>query len=149
MLFDGASRTDPTDKIITRVGVIFVSPENHVLPRAFSLTEPLLQQHSGVQCFTHRPPARSTNGVQYLEAYSYSKLLVNQVKGEYEIRYEDLIPYHHATIKLVDSFYGFYIRHVSRLLNTKVDALAALRATVVLLANTTYRLTVAAPYSFV
>jgi len=39
MFFDGASRTGPTSKIITGVGVVFVSPENYVLPRAFSLTK--------------------------------------------------------------------------------------------------------------
>lgn len=33
-------------------------------------------------------------GVQYLKAYSFSKLIVSQVKDEYEIRKEDLIPYH-------------------------------------------------------
>ena len=38
MFFDGALRTGSKGKIITRMGVIFVSPENHVLPRA--LTEP-------------------------------------------------------------------------------------------------------------
>ena len=40
MFFNGASRAGPTSKIIAGVGVVFVSPENHVLPRAFSLTEP-------------------------------------------------------------------------------------------------------------
>ena len=40
MFLDGASRTDPTDKIIAGVGVVFISPENHILPCAFSLTEP-------------------------------------------------------------------------------------------------------------
>ena len=40
MFFDGASRTGPIGKIIARAGVVFVSPENHILPRAFSLTEP-------------------------------------------------------------------------------------------------------------
>ena len=40
MFFDGASRTDSKGKIAVRVGVILVSPENHILPRAFSLTEP-------------------------------------------------------------------------------------------------------------
>ena len=41
-------------------------------------------------------------GLQYLEAYGDSKLIFNQIKGEYEVRHENLIPYHHATIKLVD-----------------------------------------------
>ena len=28
-------------------------------------------------------------GVRYLEAYGDSKLVINQVKGEYEVRHED------------------------------------------------------------
>jgi len=40
MFFDGASRTDPKGRIIAGVGVVFISPQNHALPRAFSLTEP-------------------------------------------------------------------------------------------------------------
>ena len=40
MFFDSASRTGPIGKIIARVGVVFVSPEKHVLPCAFSWTEP-------------------------------------------------------------------------------------------------------------
>ena len=40
MFFDGASRIGPKGKIITGAGVVFISPQNHVLPRAFSLTEP-------------------------------------------------------------------------------------------------------------
>jgi len=59
-------------------------------------------------------------------------LIVNQVKMEYEIRHEDLILYHHAAFKLADSFDGFYISHVSRLLKTKADALAALATTLAL-----------------
>jgi len=40
MFFDGASRTGPKGKTIAGVGVVLISPQNHVLPRAFSLTEP-------------------------------------------------------------------------------------------------------------
>ena len=87
-------------------------------------------------------------GIQYLEAYGDSKLIINQVKGEYEIWHEDLIPYHYAAIKLADSFDGFYISHVSRLLNTKADALAALAAILALPADTTYRLSVVTHHLF-
>ena len=54
-------------------------------------------------------------GVWYFEAYGDSKLIINQVKGEYEVHHEDLIPYHHATIQLANMFDGFYICHVSHL----------------------------------
>jgi len=40
MFFDDASSTGPTGKIIAGVGIVFVSPKNHVLPCAFSLIEP-------------------------------------------------------------------------------------------------------------
>jgi len=43
---------------------------------------------------------------------------------------------------LANSFDGFYISHVSHLLNTKADALAALAATLALPNNITYHLTV-------
>jgi len=75
-------------------------------------------------------------------------LIVNQVKGEYEVHYEDLIPYQQTAIKLANSFDGFYISHVSRLQNTKADVLAVLAATLVLPAHTTYHLTMAARHLF-
>ena len=52
-------------------------------------------------------------GVRYLKAYGDSKLIVNQVKREYEVRHEDLVPYHHAVINMANSFDGFYIGHGS------------------------------------
>ena len=48
-------------------------------------------------------------GVQYLEAYRASKLIVNQIKREYEVRHKDLIPYNQAAIKLANTFDGFYL----------------------------------------
>jgi len=40
MFFDGASRTSPEGNIIAGVEVVLISPHNHVIPYAFSLTEP-------------------------------------------------------------------------------------------------------------
>ena len=87
-------------------------------------------------------------GVTYLEAYGDSKLIVNQIKWEDEVRHEDLISYHHVVIKLANTFDGFYISHISRFQNTKANALAALVATLALPADTSYQLTVATHYLF-
>jgi len=51
-------------------------------------------------------------GVRNLEAYDDSKLIVNQVRREYEVRHEDLVPYHKATIHMAEKFRNFYIDHV-------------------------------------
>jgi len=70
-------------------------------------------------------------------------LIINQVKGEYEVRHEDLIPYHHAVIEMANLFNGFYISYVSRSQNTKADALAALATMLALPIDTMYHLRVA------
>jgi len=87
-------------------------------------------------------------GVLYIEVYGDSKLIINQVKGEYEVYYEDLIAYHHAAIHLANTFDGFYISHVYRLQNTIADALAVLAVTLALSADTAYCLTVATCHLF-
>ena len=71
-------------------------------------------------------------------------MIINQVKCENEVFHEDFIPYHHAAIQLANTFEGFYINHVSRLQNTKGDALATLAAMLVLPIDATYDLMVVA-----
>ena len=100
MFFDSVSRTFPTCKIIAGVGVVFVSQENNFLPRAFSLTELCSNNVAKYNALLIGLQLAQQMGVQYLEAYGNSKLIVNQVKGQHEVHHEDLIPYHHATINL-------------------------------------------------
>ena len=81
--------------------------------------------------------------VRYLEAYGDSKLIINQVKDEYEVRHKDLVPYYHTAIELANLFDGFYIGHVSQSQNTKADALTSLATMLALPVDTEYHLTVA------
>jgi len=74
----------------------------------------VFQQCSGIQCSLDRDANRDEIGVKNLEAYGDSKLIVNQVRGEYEVRHEDLTPYHNATIHMAERFRNFYIDHVPR-----------------------------------
>jgi len=98
IFFDGASRMDPKGKIVTGVGVVFVSPRNHALPRAFSLKICCSNNVAEYNTLLISLHLARQMGIQYLEAYSDSKLIVNQIKVEYEVRHEDLIPYHKATL---------------------------------------------------
>jgi len=111
MFFDGVLRTSPKGKIIVDVGVVFISPQNHVLPRAFSLTESCSNNVAKYNALLIGLQLTHEIGVRYLEAYGDSKLIVNQVNGEYQVRHEDLVPYYHAVIKMANSFDGFYIGH--------------------------------------
>ena len=67
-------------------------------------------------------------GVKNLKAYGDSKLIVNQVRREYEVRHEDLVPYYNTTIDMVERFRDFYIDHAPRQQNAHADALASLVA---------------------
>ena len=96
MFFNGASRTGLKGKIIAGVGVAFISPQNHVLSREFSLTTPCSNNIVKYNALLISLQLAHEMGVSYLEAYGDSKLIINQVKGEYEVQYEDLVPYHHA-----------------------------------------------------
>ena len=83
--------------------MIFVAPENHVLPRLFSLTESCSNNVAEYNTLLIGLQLAQQMGVQYLETYGVSKLIINQVKREYKVRHEDLIPYHHAAIKLAST----------------------------------------------
>ena len=78
MFFDGASRTRLKGKIVAGVGVVFISPENHVLPRAFLLTEPCSSNVTKYNALLIGLQLTPQMGVQYLKAYGYSKLIVSQ-----------------------------------------------------------------------
>ncbi|XP_020245171.1 uncharacterized protein LOC109823297 [Asparagus officinalis] len=140
--FDGASRTSPTGRVIAGVGVVFISSQNHVLSRIVSLTESCSNNVAKYNALLVGLDIAKQLGVKHLEAYGNSQLIVNQMKGEYEVRNEDIIPYHIATITLADSFEGFYIDYVPRLKNTYVDALASLAATLALPEGATQQVTV-------
>ena len=83
MFFDGASRIGHKGKIIAGVGVVFISPQNHVLLRAFSLTESCSNNVAKYNALLIGLQLAHEMGVRYLEAYGDSKLIINQVKGEY------------------------------------------------------------------
>lgn len=59
--------------------------------------------------------------VKYLEAYGDSKLIVSQVKGEYDVRNKNLVPYHQATINWAEKFREFYINHITQNDNMHAD----------------------------
>ena len=110
------------------VGVVLVSPQNYVIPRAVSLTEPCSNNVAEYNALLIGMQLADEIGVKNLEAYSDCKLIVNQVRGEYEVRHEDLVPYYNATVHMAGKFINFYIDHVPRKQNAHADALASLAA---------------------
>jgi len=66
-----------TGNIVARVGVVLASPQNYVIPRAFSLTEPCSSNVAEYNALLIRLQLAKVIGVKNLEAYGDSKLIVN------------------------------------------------------------------------
>ena len=111
---------------VVLVSLVLVSPQNYVIPRVFSLTEPCSNNIAEYNAFLIGMQIADEIGIK--NPYGDSKLIVNQVCGEYEVRHEDLVPYHNATIHMAERFKNLYIDHVSRKQNTHADVLASLAA---------------------
>ena len=106
MFFDGHQEQGLKAKLSPEGGVVFVSPNIPVLPRACSLTESCSNNVMEYNALLIGLQLTQQMGVKYLEAYGDSKLIINHIKGEYEVWHEDLIPYHHAAIRLANTFDG-------------------------------------------
>ena len=88
LFFDGASRTGPRGNIVAGVGVVLIFPQNYVIPRAFSLIEPCSNNVAKYNTLLIGMKIADEIGVKNLETYGDSMLIVNQVRGEYEVRHE-------------------------------------------------------------
>ena len=94
------------------MGVVLVSSQNYMIARAFSLTEPCSNNVAEYNALLIGMQIADEIGVKNLKAYGDSKLIVNQVRREYEVRHEDLVPYFSATISMAERFRNFDIDHV-------------------------------------
>ncbi|XP_050918914.1 uncharacterized protein LOC127136399 [Lathyrus oleraceus] len=64
--------------------------------------------------------------VKILEVYEDSALVIYQIKGDWETRHPNLIPYREHVMKLIPYFDEINFHHIPREENQLVDALATL-----------------------
>ncbi|KAM1205320.1 hypothetical protein ACFX2G_006237 [Malus domestica] len=67
-----------------------------------------------------------------LEIYGDSKLIINQLLTEYEVRKDDLVPYFRLATQLLQRFEAVTLEHVPRKENQMADALANLASSMTL-----------------
>ncbi|XP_074277349.1 uncharacterized protein LOC141600985 [Silene latifolia] len=126
MYFDGAARQDGDG---AGAGVVFVTPQNHLMPYAFTLTQLCTNNMAEYQALILGLQMAIEIGVRDMDIYGDSELVVNQVLGEYEVKKEDLIPYHQRALQLLNQLDDIHVGHVPRSANKLADALANLAAT--------------------
>ncbi|XP_074296967.1 uncharacterized protein LOC141627634 [Silene latifolia] len=127
MYCDGAARQDGAG-----AGVVFVTPQNHLMPYAFTLTQLCTNNMAEYQALILGLQMAIEIGVRDMDIYGDSKLVVNQVLSEYEVKKDDLIPYHQQALQLLNQLDDIQVGHVPRSANKLADALANLAATLAL-----------------
>ncbi|KAL0549122.1 hypothetical protein IC582_013602 [Cucumis melo] len=121
MFFDGAARRSGAG-----VGIVFISPEKHMLPYSFTLGELCSNNVAEYQAFIIGLQMASEFGIKCIEIFGDSKLIINQLSYQYEVKHQDLKPYFSYARRLMDRFDSIILEHIPRSENKKADALANL-----------------------
>jgi len=112
MYFDGATRRDGAG-----ARVVFVSPENHILPYSFVLTQLCSNNVAEYQALSLGLKMAIEIGITDLNVYGDSQLVINQLLYQYELKKEDLVPYHRQALRLLDKLEMVKLEHVPRSAN--------------------------------
>jgi len=127
MYFDEVARRDSAG-----AGLIFVSPEKHILPYSFVLTQLRSNNLTEYQALSLGLQMAIEMGITDLNIYGESQLVINQLLYKYEVKKEDLVPYHKQALPLLNKLDKVKLGHVPRSANKMADVLASLAATLTL-----------------
>ena len=105
---------------------MFVSPQRQILLYLFSLSELYSNNVAEYQALIIGLQIAIEMGISQLEIFGDSKLVINQILEQYDVKKEDLIPYCKYEKKLLANFEAITLEHISRKENRQVDALTNL-----------------------
>ena len=88
MFFDGAARREGAG-----AGVVFVSPQRQIILYSFSLSELCSNNVAEYQALIIGLQMALKMSILQLEIFEDSKLVINQILEQYDVKKEDLVPY--------------------------------------------------------
>lgn len=120
---DGASRTTT---YTSGVVILFISPQGDLIPHAFTIARHCFNNIAEYQAIIMGMEIALSMGIRHLKIFGDSKLIVNQVNEDYEVRKPDILPYHRRAKSLMPQFAHVTVTYIARSLNSKADALASI-----------------------
>ncbi|XP_058106410.1 uncharacterized protein LOC131249639 [Magnolia sinica] len=121
MYFDGTSRASRAS-----AEVIFITPQGDLLPYSFTLGAACTNNEAEYKALIIGMEIAQEMKIKMLQIFRDSKLIINQLITEFEIRKQELLPYCRKAQQLLEQFRHVEIKHVPRAKNVKADALASL-----------------------
>ncbi|XP_050908449.1 uncharacterized protein LOC127122085 [Lathyrus oleraceus] len=121
MVFDGASNALGND-----VGVVIISPEGCHTPITARLCFYCTNNMAEYEACILGIKAAIDMKIQFLDVYGDSALVVSQIKGDWDAKHENLIPYRVHVLSLIPHFEEITFGHIPRGENQLADALATM-----------------------
>ena len=117
MFFDGAAGQEGAG-----AAVVFVSPQRQILLYSFLLSKLWSINVAEYQALIIGLQMAIEMGISQLEIFGDSKLIINQILEQYDVKKEDLIPYCKYAKKLLANFEAITLEHIPRKENRQADA---------------------------
>ena len=131
MFFDGSTHYD-----VKGAGVVFVSPQRHILPYSFVLSE-WCSNITEYQALIIGLQMVIKMKITSLEICGDSKLVINQLLALYEVKSDDLVPYFQYATQLMEKFEQIFLVHIPRKENQMENALTNLAPSLTLFKDKT------------
>lgn len=121
MYTDGGSRGNPGE---AGIGIVIKDVEGNILKE--------ISQYIGIQTNNvaeYKALSRGLEialdiGITKVKCKLDSELVTKQIKGEYKVKNERMIPMYNMVMPLINKFEEFHIEHIRREYNKEADALA-------------------------
>ena len=93
---------------------MFVSPQRQILLYSFALNELCSNNVAEYQALIIGLQMAIEMGISQLEIFRDSKLVINQILEQYDVKKEDLVPYCKYAKKLLANFEAITLEHIPR-----------------------------------
>ena len=114
LYFNGASRKTSNGTILVGAGLVFISPDNQMIPYSFIIRDVCTNNEAEYQALIIGLEIAQEVGIKHIQIYGDSKLIVNQMKGIYEVKKSELLSYHLKATSLLERFSCVEIEHIPR-----------------------------------
>lgn len=121
MYSDGGSRGNPGE---AGIGVYIEDENGNTLRELCQFIGTQTNNIAEYKALSRGLEAALDMGITEISCLLDSELVVKQIKGEYKVKNEGIIPMYNMIMPLINKFQSFEIRHIRRELNKKADALA-------------------------
>lgn len=118
---DGGSRGNPG---IAGIGVLIEDKDGNIIKEISQYIGEQTNNVAEYKALSRGLEVALDLGIEKVTCYLDSELVVKQIKGEYKVKNERMIPMYNMVMPLVKKFNSFEIIHIRRELNKRADQLA-------------------------